>query len=454
MISLSIFISMLFSYHSPTVDTIPFQPNRPTKIAMDLYLEDSFIRDVRQTVSTAFNLYFSHCVSHDEYRPLTHSCKDTYGFSSTLLESLETLSLLNLTNDLSKAKSWLQSNFHCENIGWVNHHSFFSRAIASFEGAYILTGDRFFLTQAESCASRSISIDSHFTFPPTFINLLTGEYKSRIWSNGTSLSDIAAALPELIALSSLTNNATYHRIARSHLKHLPRHSSLFPDLYTDSATSSLSGLDALTMGFYRNLAIAFSLKPDRIIQTIIETTMNSFNLWPDENVSMYAPLIDAQSALGSLREQSIIPNRKNINFNFKGDSMIMNELKDQLSYPFSVFNTGSENNIGGFRYDGSILRVLLREAINGNEDSKKMMIQLWNKTKEKLMTEDGGFSGILHTNNKKFKLDNVMHESFFCQWVIPFALLSKGYTQMASTIIFNERGHILSCEEIIPKICL
>ena len=340
---------------------------------------DRFLSSVRAAAEFGFRSYFERCARSDELRTEGGECLDTFGFQSTLIESVETLKLLGMEELAAKAINKIKSSFRCRELGWVNKHELWSRCIAALIGSYLVTAEPFFLNEAEVCVDRAIRAGSEIAF----LNMKTGKVKPRMWIGSANAGDAAAGLPELVALYKITGNRKYYSEYRRMIAGLPR----------DVQPS------ALTLTFYRNLATVVELCNCPLARALLLKHKYDFDgaLLPSYFVMLGA--------------SSHFPNLTGIT-----DAVFASYSKD-FSQRMS------------FEFDGSALLGLLRQTPNATTTIQTCI------TQSLQLRRHYGFTGTalgLFTGTQ--------HTAFLSAWIKIAALLKQ---PLAESFVFNEHSHIL-----------
>ena len=97
----------------------------------------------------------------DELLPLAKKGRDIFGLGLTIVDSLDTLWLMGLTEDFNKAKQWVAKNMSIEhNQHRVSVFETTIRALGGLLSAYHLSGDKIFLEKAVGPTSLPPSFSS------------------------------------------------------------------------------------------------------------------------------------------------------------------------------------------------------------------------------------------------------------------------------------------------------
>ena len=377
----------------------------------------------------AYTNFIENCLGHDEYRPNTGKCLDSYGFNATIIESVETLYLLQQYDLYEHAYNFIKENFSCHNIGWVNRREMFSRLVSSFIGSYLLTGDKMFLHNAEECTNLAIAIDDKFKYPKPYHNYINNSYKKRMWINGTALQDVSPGLPEIVALYHITENPVYLNYYTKIAKNLPRKRGVF---YYSILTiprgmngTVMQQMDGFTVGFYYNLAIAHGLHPIEPAGFALNKTAAITRLDYRTDFALL-PLANAVSHVAGTKAQ----------FMFSGVDKLVQEANKRYENCSNLFDSN------GFRFDGSYFEVMLRRGTQ-NENILRCIDYVVNRTKR-----EKGFSGTRMRRGIVEEKDDDVQPSHFIGQFLKAGALALTKDNFGKDVILNERGHILS----IPKI--
>jgi hypothetical protein len=428
----SLAASLILNVFVPRPSWLPVRPPMPLPLQFSPNFSDPYLSTLRNATRFAFSSYFSRCSSSDEIDPLSGSCRATYGFHATLLESLELLRLLELDDLLATATTFLQKTFSCASLGWVRRSELWVRAVGSLLGAFLLTGEGFFLEAAECCAGRLIVLERRTRFPSALVSPRDFLISGGMWWNGTSLSEIGAGLPELRALYEVTGNVTYHQHFLRTVGNLRRFGLPLPSLFSwprGFRGTNLSDIDYLTSGFYGSLAISQCIRPDRRLTNIFTKSSILFNYSSSANASRFFPLIDVVGR----SHKSLLQDART-------------HYADGLA-----FDAGGDAANGGFRFDGSVIRHLVRAAALGNDSDaaeivRKSMIESLYRCRQKY-----GFSGIKHTNSGAMKFEPIQPAAILGDWIKAGALVAPVYRGLVAGSVFNARGHIILCDELLNR---
>lgn len=87
--------------------------------------------------------YMAKCMGEDEFVPATGKCERWFGIGLTILDSLDTLLLMGLTEEYEESRNWAEKNLKMKNNVEVSVFEIVIRALGGMNSAYELTGDEF-----------------------------------------------------------------------------------------------------------------------------------------------------------------------------------------------------------------------------------------------------------------------------------------------------------------------
>lgn len=183
--------------------------------------------------------YAEKCKGWDEIRPLSGSGYNFWGgLGMMVVESLDTLYIMNLRDEFNEAREWIVSSLNLD----INHFtSVFETTIRLLGGllsAFSLTHDPIFREKSVDLATRLLRSHTdglHFvvfdapTHSQANVNLHTGE--TRMEDSTVYLSEVGSNFLELSYLSSISGDPTFVQAAErilAVLRRTPRLNGLLP----------------------------------------------------------------------------------------------------------------------------------------------------------------------------------------------------------------------------------
>jgi mannosyl-oligosaccharide alpha-1,2-mannosidase len=222
--SLGLFVICLFVFIKYTLSSIPGLPLQRKDV---IYLKsgtvifpdiqgDTLARQRRTVVKGAmvhaWNAYRTHAFGYDEIRPVSGKGeRNWFGVGTTLVDSLDTLWLMDLKEEFYEARDWVRDSLSHEVDELVSTFETTIRSMGGLLSAYYWSKDEVFKEKAEDIGRRLIrAFDSPSGIPYCQVNLKTGEAVNEKWSPRETQVAAAGTLQlEFRELSRVTNNSFY-----------------------------------------------------------------------------------------------------------------------------------------------------------------------------------------------------------------------------------------------------
>ncbi|OHS94442.1 Mannosyl-oligosaccharide 1,2-alpha-mannosidase MNS2 [Tritrichomonas foetus] len=171
---------------------------------------------VKEAFLHAFHGYSNTCWGQDEIQPISNTCKNTLGAGLTIVDSLTTLYIMNLTDEYQKAREFVANDFR-PNGSW-SLFEFIIRFIGGFISIYQLTNDKLYLDKAVECADAVFPLfDSETGFYTSNFVLETGsdgKMKAKKRSSASPLlAEVGTYQIEFLTLTALTGDMKYMNLA-------------------------------------------------------------------------------------------------------------------------------------------------------------------------------------------------------------------------------------------------
>lgn len=188
------------------------------KIYSEIQLSDEFMRnEVRKTMKEAWRAYKKDAWGYDFLAPQSHAGRNLHGLGYSIVDSLDSLLLMNLTDEFNEAREWVRTNFTMNTT--VSLFEATIRCIGSFLSTYEQTGDILFLNRAKELADKmKPAFETETGIPRTLVNLNTGKCQDHNWSIGYSLlADAGSIQLEFFSLALNSGNMEYWDLAENAL---------------------------------------------------------------------------------------------------------------------------------------------------------------------------------------------------------------------------------------------
>ncbi|CAG0916898.1 unnamed protein product [Notodromas monacha] len=184
----------------------------------------------------------------------------------TIVDSLDTLLIMGLTEEFQQARKWVQ-----DNLNFYNENSFLSvfetniRFVGGLLSTYALTCDEMFKKKAVHIADKLLPAfdKSPSGIPYSHVNPVTGAVKNHKWSpSGTTiLADVGTLHLEFAYLTKITGDKRYlEKVekARAVLRDAPKQDGLYPN-YVSVMTGNFHG-NEVSMGPFGDSFYEYLLK--------------------------------------------------------------------------------------------------------------------------------------------------------------------------------------------------
>jgi mannosyl-oligosaccharide alpha-1,2-mannosidase len=182
--------------------------------------DPALANDVRQEFLTAWTAYRRLTWGRDELKPISGIGSEFFisgtPLGLTVIESLDTLYLMELDGELAAGINWISGNLSFNRNASVHVFETIIRLVGGLLSGYHATGQQVLLTQARDLADRLLPA---FTRSPTgmpyrFVNLQTGA----VSGNLVPLAEIGSNITEFGWLSQLTGDPKYFNAAKNALR--------------------------------------------------------------------------------------------------------------------------------------------------------------------------------------------------------------------------------------------
>jgi len=172
--------------------------------------------DVEGMFQTAFNDYKTHCWGMDEIWPVKKRCHNWVSLGLTIVDNLDVLHLLGMTDEFNAAREWVSENLRFDDNRFVSFFETIIRVLGGLLSAYDMSNDQMFLDKAVELADRLMpAFDSPTGIPYGQINLRTGEKRNPGWTGGSTLLAEAGTIQmEFWYLSNRTGDSKYFEKAQ------------------------------------------------------------------------------------------------------------------------------------------------------------------------------------------------------------------------------------------------
>ncbi|XP_005875326.1 PREDICTED: mannosyl-oligosaccharide 1,2-alpha-mannosidase IC [Myotis brandtii] len=195
---------------------------------------------IKEMMQFAWQSYKRYAMGKNELQPLT---KDGYqgnmfgGLSgATVIDSLDTLYLMELKEEFQEAKTWVEENFHLNVSGEASLFEVNIRYIGGLLSAFYLTGEDVFRVKAIKLGEKLLpAFNTPTGIPKGVVNFKSGSNRSWGWSmTGSSsiLAEFGSLHLEFLHLTELSGNQVFAekvRHIRKFLRKIDKPFGLYPN---------------------------------------------------------------------------------------------------------------------------------------------------------------------------------------------------------------------------------
>ena len=177
---------------------------------------------VVEAMKHSWNAYRKYAWGADHLKPLTRTTQNWFHVGLTILDSLDTLILMGMKDELEDAAKWTEDTLTFDIYRDVNCFEMTIRALGGLLSAFHLTKRPVFLHKAVDVGDRLIHcFDSPSgNVPYSDVNLRTKTPRSPSWSPDSSLSEVSSVQLEFRDLTSLTQDKRFEETSFKASKHL------------------------------------------------------------------------------------------------------------------------------------------------------------------------------------------------------------------------------------------
>jgi len=222
---------------------------------------------VKKAMKFAWSAYEQYAFGMDEILPESMSGSNGWGgFGTTLVDSLDTLWLMDMKEEFQRARDWVRDSLNNNRNRMV---SFFETTIRSLGGllsAYDWSGDEVFLEKAHDLGKRLFrAVDSNaLGIPYGQVNLATGAVHNIPWTGDNSIvAEFGTVQMEFRLLARLTGNAEFKEKTEKVyeiLKNMNPPHGLYPYFVRNSGARPEFSNDKLTFGAMGDSFYEYMLK--------------------------------------------------------------------------------------------------------------------------------------------------------------------------------------------------
>ncbi|KAL9989213.1 hypothetical protein ACROYT_G003737 [Oculina patagonica] len=208
-------------------------------------------RKVIEAFKHAWKGYREYAWGHDELRPVSRTSSEWFGVGLTIIDSLDTMLLMNLRKEFQQAREWVANSLTFEKNVDVNLFETTIRVLGGLLSAYHLSQDDLFLKKAIDLGDRLLpAFYTRSNIPYSDVNLLTHAAHPPRWGPDSSVSEVTTIQLEFRDLSYTTRDAKYKEFVdtvSNHVHALPKRAGLVP-IFVNADTGKFRPGATITLG--------------------------------------------------------------------------------------------------------------------------------------------------------------------------------------------------------------
>lgn len=154
--------------------------------------------------------YKDYAWGHDNLKPISLSYHDWFGLGLTIIDSLDSLYIMDMKKEYEEAKNWVENSLDLNLNRDVNLFEVTIRVLGGLLSIHHLSGEVVFLTKAIELGNRLLPcFESPSNIPYSDINLQLMKAHAPKWSPDSSTSEVSTIQLEFRDLSRITNDFSY-----------------------------------------------------------------------------------------------------------------------------------------------------------------------------------------------------------------------------------------------------
>ncbi|XP_058058941.1 endoplasmic reticulum mannosyl-oligosaccharide 1,2-alpha-mannosidase [Anopheles bellator] len=208
-------------------------------------------RAVVEAFQHSWKGYKEYAWGHDNLKPISMGYSDWFGLGLTIIDSLDTLYIMDLQDEFDEARTWVEKYLKFDVNREVNLFEVTIRVVGGLLSAYHLSGDRMFLDKAIDLGNRLLPcFDSPSGIPFSDVNIGTLTAHAPKWSPDSSTSEVTTIQLEFRDLSRSAENPVFENVAaRVNLKvhELDKNEGLVP-IFINANTGLFRNFATVSLG--------------------------------------------------------------------------------------------------------------------------------------------------------------------------------------------------------------
>jgi endoplasmic reticulum Man9GlcNAc2 1,2-alpha-mannosidase len=180
---------------------------------------------VKEEFKWAWEGYKTYAWGLDELHPLSKRGDGGFSMGLTIVDSLDTMLLMDLRDEYIECRNWIQSSLQFKTQHGINLFETTIRILGGLLSAYGLTGDEILKTKATELGDAMLfAFDSPSGYPYGTLDLDKRKAYNPSWAGGgSSISEVGTVQLEFAYLSKITGNPVYESTTDKPIEKLHSH---------------------------------------------------------------------------------------------------------------------------------------------------------------------------------------------------------------------------------------
>lgn len=192
---------------------------------------------IKEMMRFAWQNYRRYAMGRNELRPLTRDGYEGSMFGglngATIIDSLDTLYLMELKEEFQEAKAWVEESFHLNVSGEASLFEVNIRYIGGLLSAYYLTGEEVFRIKAIKLGEKLLpAFNTPTGIPKGIVNFKSGSWGWATAGSSSILAEFGSLHLEFLHLTELSGNPIFEekvRNIRKVLRNIDKPFGLYPN---------------------------------------------------------------------------------------------------------------------------------------------------------------------------------------------------------------------------------
>nr|XP_008263874.3 mannosyl-oligosaccharide 1,2-alpha-mannosidase IC [Oryctolagus cuniculus] len=192
---------------------------------------------IKEMMQFAWQSYKRYAMGRNELRPLTRDGYEGSMFGglsgATIIDSLDTLYLMELKEEFQEAKAWVEDSFHLNVSGEASLFEVNIRYIGGLLSAFYLTGEEVFRVKAIQLGEKLLpAFKTPTGIPKSSVNFKSGSWGWATAGSSSILAEFGSLHLEFLHLTELSGQQVFAkkvRNIRSVLRNLEKPFGLYPN---------------------------------------------------------------------------------------------------------------------------------------------------------------------------------------------------------------------------------